>query len=154
MTRLHIAVPVRWSDLDAYDHVNNARLFTLLEEARIAAFWSGSPREVPTAVLQTGAGAESITLIAAQQIEYRVQIPFHREPLDVELWIGKLGGASLQVCYEVHSPVGHEPRVLYARAATTLVLADRVTGAPRRIGDAERSAWQPYLEAPLEFRRQ
>ena len=28
---------VRWSDLDAYGHVNNARFLTLYEEARVAA---------------------------------------------------------------------------------------------------------------------
>lgn len=153
MTRLHVPVPLRWSDLDAYEHVNNARMLTLLEEARIAAFWGGGPRSVPTAVLDTGPGAESITLLASQQVEYLVQVPFHREPLDVEVWLGKIGGASLQVCYEVYSPVGLEPRTLYARASTTLVLAIRETGAPRRITDDERAAWQPYLEAPLVFRQ-
>lgn len=154
VTRLHIPIPLRWSDLDAYAHVNNARMFTLLEEARIAAFWNDGPNDVPTAVISTGPGADSITLIAAQQIEYRAQIPFHREPLDVELWIGKLGGASLQVCYEVFSPAGVAPRVLCVRATTTIVLADRESGEPRRITDHERSTWMPYVEAPLEFRQQ
>ncbi len=154
MTRLHVAIPLRWSDLDAYAHVNNARMFTLLEEARIAAFWGGGMNGAPTAVLTTGPGADSITLIAGQQIEYRAQIPFHREPLDVELWIGKLGGASLQVCYEVYSPAGEQPRTLYVRAATTIVLADRESGAPRRITDDERAAWSPYVNEPLEFRQQ
>ena len=50
MTRLHVPVPVRWSDLDAYEHVNNARMLTLLEEARIAAFWSDQAGGAPTAV--------------------------------------------------------------------------------------------------------
>ncbi|UTT61911.1 acyl-CoA thioesterase [Microcella humidisoli] len=154
MTRLHVAIPLRWSDLDAYAHVNNARMFTLLEEARIAAFWGGGTNGAPTAVLSTGPGADSITLIAGQQIEYRAQIPFHREPLDVELWIGKLGGASLQVCYEVYSPAGHDPRTLYVRAATTIVLADRESGAPRRISDEERAVWLPFIDEPLEFRQQ
>ncbi len=153
MTRLHVAIPVRWSDLDAYEHVNNSRVFTLLEEARIAAFWGGGSGEVPSAVLTTGPGAASITLIAGHQIEYRAQIPYVREPLDVELWIGALGGASLQVCYEVHSPAGHVPRELFVRATTTIVLADRVSGAPRRITDDERAAWQPYLEEPIVFRQ-
>jgi acyl-CoA thioester hydrolase len=154
MTRLHVAVPLRWSDLDAYAHVNNARMFTVLEEARIAAFWGGGVGGAPTAVLTTGPGAASVTLIAGQQIEYLAQIPFHREPLDVELWIGKLGGASLQVCYEVYSPVKDEPRTLYVRAATTIVLADRETGEPRRISEAERDVWLPFVEAPLVFRQQ
>ena len=154
MARLHVAVPLRWSDLDAYAHVNNARVFTVLEEARIAAFWGGGMNGAPTAVLTTGPGAASITLIAGQQIEYRAQIPFHREPLDVELWIGKLGGASLQVCYELYSPIGERPRTLYVRAATTIVLADRESGEPRRISDDERVAWLPFLETPLMFRQQ
>ncbi|MEN9620591.1 MAG: hypothetical protein RL499_784 [Actinomycetota bacterium] len=154
MTRLHVAISLRWSDLDAYAHVNNARMFTLLEEARIAAFWGGGENGAPTAVLTTGPGADSVTLIAAQQIEYREQIPYHRAPLDVELWIGKLGGASLQVCYEVYSPAGDEPRTLYVRAATTIVLADRESGAPRRITDDEREAWAPFVEEPLAFRQQ
>ena len=154
MARLHVAIPLRWSDLDAYAHVNNARMFTLLEEARIAAFWGGGTNGPPTAVLTTGPGADSITLIAGQQIEYRAQIPYHREPLDVELWIGKLGGASLQVCYEVYSPAGDEPRTLYVRAATTIVLAERESGAPRRITDDEREAWAPFVEDPLVFRQQ
>ena len=41
--RLAVPVTVRWSDLDAYGHVNNASLLTLLEEARVAAFWAGGP---------------------------------------------------------------------------------------------------------------
>ena len=152
MTRLQVAIPVRWSDLDAHNHVNNARMFTLLEEARIAAFWGGGAASPPTAVLDTGAGADVLTLIASQQIEYRAPIPYHREPLDVELWLGRLGGASLQVCYEVFSPVGQEPRILYVRAATTIVLVDRDTGAPRRLPDAARAVWEPYLGEPLAFR--
>jgi acyl-CoA thioester hydrolase len=35
-------VPVRWSDMDAYGHVNNARFLTLYEEARVAMFFVGA----------------------------------------------------------------------------------------------------------------
>ena len=40
MTRLHVPIQLRWGDLDAYGHVNNAEMLHLLEEARIAAFWT------------------------------------------------------------------------------------------------------------------
>ena len=40
MTRLHVPVSLRWSDLDAYAHVNNVEMFRLLEDARITAFWT------------------------------------------------------------------------------------------------------------------
>ena len=37
--RLTVPIGLRWSDFDAYAHVNNAEMFRLLEEARIQAFW-------------------------------------------------------------------------------------------------------------------
>jgi acyl-CoA thioester hydrolase len=149
--RLAVPVRVRWSDLDAYGHVNNASLLTLLEEARISAFWAGGPEGSPsTAIIDAGAGATSITVIARQEAEYLGQIPHHREPIVVDTWIGQMGGASMVVCYEVLSPDRAE---LYARAATTVVMLDASTGRPRRLTDAERTAWEPYLEAPVAFRR-
>jgi acyl-CoA thioester hydrolase len=156
--RLHVPTPLRWSDLDAYGHVNNARMLSLLEEARIQAFWvSDDTTEhavgASTAVLDATPGAETVTLIARQEVEYLAPIPYQRQPLDIELWIGHMGGASLDVCYEVHSPVGVEPRTLYTRATTTIVLVDAATERPRRMTDAERAAWEPYLEEPIAFRR-
>ena len=132
MTRLHVPVPVRWSDLDAYEHVNNARMLTLLEEARIAAFWSDPEGGAPTAVLDTGPGSATITLVAAQRVEYLAPIPFPREPLDVELWIGRLGGASLEVCYEIFKPGGFDPaHAIHARRDDDGARRPRDRGAPQ-----------------------
>lgn len=157
--RLHVPTPLRWSDLDAYGHVNNARMLSLLEEARIQAFWvndDGTAEHAvgaSTAVIDASPGASTVTLIARQEIEYVAPIPYQRLPLDIELWIGHMGGASLDVCYEVYSPTGVTPRTLYTRAVTTIVLVDAATERPRRMTDAEREAWQPYLGDSLEFRR-
>ncbi|WP_159600978.1 acyl-CoA thioesterase [Agromyces humi] len=156
--RLHVPTPLRWSDLDAYGHVNNARMLSLLEEARIQAFWvsTDTPEHAvgaSTAVIDASPGASTITLIARQEVEYLAPIPYQRQPLDVELWIGHMGGASLDVCYEVFSPDGVDPRVLYTRAITTIVLVDTETERPRRISDRERAAWEPYLGETLALRR-
>lgn len=95
--RLRIPIIVRWGDLDAYGHVNNAAAFTLLEEARIKAFWANSadPDPWPTAVLGMGPGAPTQTLVARQEIEYRRPVPFLRDGIVVETWIGRLGGSSI-----------------------------------------------------------
>jgi len=43
------------------------------------------------------------------------------------------------------------PRVLYVRAATTLVMVEVATGKPLRLDDEQRAAWEPYLEPPVVF---
>jgi acyl-CoA thioester hydrolase len=161
--RLHVPIRLRWSDLDAYAHVNNAEMLRLLEEARIQAFWADDDPGVlaegevlppaGTAVLDGRPGAATLTLIARLEIEYLAPIPYLRQPIDVQLWIGKLGGASLDVCYEVCSPVGRESAQVFARATTTIVLVDAASGRPRKINAVERAAWAPYLEPGLDFTR-
>lgn len=156
MTRIHVPIHLRWGDFDAYQHVNNAEMLHLLEEARIQTFWRPDvfdPEAPPTAVLDARPGAAVVSLIARQEVEYLQPIPYQRSPLDVELWIGRIGGASLEIGYEVFSPVEHEPRILYTRAATTLVMVELASGRPVRIPDEYREAWEPFVDAPIEFAR-
>lgn len=158
--RLHIPITLRWSDLDAYGHVNNAAMFGLLEEARIHAFWrseadgaSAGGEDVPaTRIFEGGPSAETFTLIARQQAEYLAPIPYLRDPLDIELWIGHVGGASMDVYYEIYSPAEVTPRVLFARAVTTIVVIDAATERPRRISDDERQVIAHIADDPAVFR--
>jgi acyl-CoA thioester hydrolase len=156
MARIHVPVGIRFNDLDAYGHVNNAAMLTLLEEARIAVFWSSGGLQVEgvndaDAPITDTAGASTITLVARQEVEYLAPIPYLREPLDVQLWIGHLGGASLDVCYEILSPATGAEQTLFAKAATTIVLVDAASGRPRRITDREREAWAAHVDAPVAF---
>ncbi|HRA49393.1 thioesterase family protein [Actinotalea sp.] len=155
MTRLPVPVPLRWADLDAYGHVNNVAMLRLLEEARIAAFWR-HPEEQdepwPTAVLDGGPGAATHTFVASTEIEYLLALGYHREPVTVEMWLGHLGGASIDVCYQLTTGAGSE-RLVYVQARTTLVLVDAASGRPRRITPEERAVWLPYLEVPVAMRR-
>jgi len=160
MTRLDVPVSSRWSDLDAYGHVNNVAMLTLLEEARIEVFWrhpvtaeESAVAGWPTAVIDAGPGAETSTLVAGQHVEYLRPLAYRRHPVIVVMWIGRLGGASLDICYEVRDVPAGQDGVTYARAVTTLVLVDSATGSPRRIGQAERAAWEPFVEEPLVLRR-
>lgn len=148
-------MPLRWGDQDAYGHVNNATMFRLLEEARIRAFIldEGGSGQSPIAALPASPSAQIWTLIGGQQIEYLRPVPYLRDPLRIELWLGHLGGASIDICYEVKSPAGVQPEVTYARALTTLVLVDADTGLPRRLDSELRALWEPYLEAPIAFRK-
>src|ERR1700712_774654 len=130
--RLHVPTRLRWSDLDAYGHVNNVQILRLFEEARVQAFWAtdepglplssseaGSPNVrtlvdgAPAAVIDGNAGSATLMLVAHQEIDYLAPIPYLRQPLDLHLWISRLGGASLELCYELWSPDGVQPAILY-----------------------------------------
>jgi acyl-CoA thioester hydrolase len=74
-----------------------------------------------------------------------------RAPLDIEMWAGDIGGASIDVNYEVFSPVGVEPRVLYTRAVTTVVMVAAATNNPTRVPAELREAWKLYIEEPVAF---
>lgn len=84
-------------------------------------------------------------------VEYIAPIQYMRAPFDIELWVGRLGGASLEVCYEVYSPEGTTPRTLYTRAASTVVMVRSSTGKPVRMPDEVRAAWSDYVEDPVVF---
>ncbi|QDB78611.1 acyl-CoA thioesterase [Georgenia sp. 311] len=150
MTRLTVPVRLRWSDIDGYGHVNNAAVLTLLEEARIAVFWAGADDDAGAGgrILASGPGADTATFIAHQEIEYAAPLEYSTTPLQVELWLARMGGASLDVCYEVPGAQG-----VAVRAMTTLVLVDPATGRPRRITAEERAAWAHLVEEPVRFRR-
>ena len=153
--RLHVPVHLRWGDLDAFNHVNNTSMLKLLEEARVRAFWEPDPGEdaPDTAVLDSSIYSGVLTLIARQEIEYAAPVPYQRHPLDVQMWFGKLGGSSIEVCYEVFSPAetASPTQTLYARATTVVVKVDAATGRPMRLTAEERAAWTPYLGEPLVY---
>jgi acyl-CoA thioester hydrolase len=170
--RLHIPTRLRWSDLDAYGHVNNVQILRLLEEGRVQAFWATDEPGIGLSTSQSGEtddrtkvnsasmavidgelGSATLTLVAHQEVEYLAPIPFLRQPLDLHLWVSRLGGASLELCYEVWSPEGVVPATLFTRAETTIVLVDADTERPRRITEREREAWKPYIDAPVVFNK-
>lgn len=153
--RLHIPIHLRWGDLDAFNHVNNTSMLKLLEEARVRAFWKPEEgeRAPATAVLDSGIEQGILTLIARQEIEYLAPVPYQRRPLEVQMWFGKLGGSSLEVCYEVHNDPASVERTLYARSTAVIVLVDAASGRPVRISPEMRAAWEPFVGEPISYSR-
>lgn len=159
MAHLDITVPVRWTDLDAYGHVNNAAVVRLLEEARIAAFWAPDEEQIargavrlPTAMGVFDADSPLLTLIASQRLEYHRPIPYLREGALVRLWVSRLGGASLDVDYQVLRQDDVEARRPYVSARTVVVVVDRDTQRATRLDAATRAALQDHSGPALSFR--
>lgn len=156
---LDVPVPVRWTDLDAYGHVNNAAMVRLLEEARIAAFWQPAPEQLelgaqqpPAALPISGAGADLATVIASQRIEYVRQLGHRRDGVVVRLWLSRIGGASLSADYLVLTRDDPEGKAPYARARTVMVLVDAASGTPVRLEAEVRESLRAFTGEPLTFR--
>ncbi|WP_333811455.1 thioesterase family protein [Timonella senegalensis] len=159
--RIEIPVTLRWSDVDAYGHVNNVNMLRLLEIARIDAFWTTDEPGYSNGVLDASPGSESAMFVAHQEIEYLQPLNYRKAPVIVEIWLSKIGGASVEVNYVVRDAVpAQQPQesqqldpVVYANASTTLVIVDGSTGRPRKITDDERATWQQFVEEPIRFKR-
>lgn len=134
MTRHTFRCPMRWSDMDAYGHVNNVVFLTYLEEARVDMLFAlGSEHGVK-------ALAEGV-LVAHHEIDYKSPLVYHPRGVDIEMWVGVIKGASFEIRYEVR-----DETTVFARAASVLVTYDLAAARPRRVSDEERSFLEKYLE--------
>jgi acyl-CoA thioester hydrolase len=129
----------RWSDLDAYAHVNNVTWLEYLQEARVDMLFVHAPAR----------GAEGLAdgvLVVRAEIEYRRAMLFRQDPYAIEMWVSKIGAASFTISYEIADHLDDGGRLLFGRASTLLAPVDAATGAPRRLVDAERDLLTLFLE--------
>ncbi|GAA2500461.1 thioesterase family protein [Streptomyces longisporus] len=121
--------PLRWSDMDAYGHVNNAIFLRYLEEARID-FLSLRGKE-----------SKQGSVVARHEIDYKRQLVHRPDPVDIELWVTEIRAASFTVTYEVK-----DEDLVYVRALTVVVPFDFETQRPRRITSEEREFLEGYRD--------
>lgn len=132
VTRHHYSCPMRWGDMDAQGHVNNATFLDYLQEGRVDFLLCGPPEM--GRLLDTG------VVVATHQVEYLAPVTFSDRPLRLELWVDHVGASRFAVGYEVY-----DGEVLAARARTTATPYDLAAGALRRLTEVERdcltAAW-------------
>jgi|BarGraNGADG00212_1021973.scaffolds.fasta_scaffold47124_2 acyl-CoA thioester hydrolase len=131
MARFVHEVHMRWSDMDAYRHINNSAYLAYLEQARVAMFF------------ERHEGFSGGTVIARHEIDYLRPVVYTPQPLRLELWIGELRGAAFTVHYEVFD---HDQ--LAARAATVCVPFNFDVDLPRRLTDDERHVLAGFADEP------
>ena len=107
---------VRWGDMDAFNHVNNATYLRYIEQARIE--WFESLGDVWL--------TESIApIMAAAQINYRRPIEYPARVV-VDLFADKRGGKSITVGHRISD--ASDPDRVYADGDVVIVWIDRSTG--------------------------
>jgi acyl-CoA thioester hydrolase len=126
---------LRWSDLDAYGHVNNSRFLTLYEEARVALFFVAASKSGLTSF-------EDGIVIARHEIDYLRPVDYGAGPdgaprppfVRIELWVEEVRPSRLTVAYELF-----DTDMIASRARSVCVPVNLKTGAPRRLSDVERA---------------
>ena len=122
--------PLRWSDLDAYGHVNNARFLTLYEEARVALMFNYARAQGLTSF-------EAGVVVSRHEVDYLRPVDFgHR--VTIEMWVEEIRASRFVIAYELR-----DDGELAGRARSVLVPFDLGPGRPRRLSDEERT----FLEA-------
>ena len=127
---------VRWDDIDAFGHVNNAKYLTYIQEARFQ--WSyyqyAAKNERPTLVEM---------VVARNEIDYLVPIYEGGRFYEINLWVESIGTSSFVLGYEV---VG-ENGTVHAKIKSVQVAVSMETKKSRPITDTEREFLNSYLKA-------
>jgi acyl-CoA thioester hydrolase len=122
---------VRWSDLDAYGHVNNARFLTLYEEARVALMFTGA-RQAGLTSFEAG------VVISRHEVDYLRPVDY-TDPVRIELWVEEIRSSRFVIAYELF-----DADLVASRARSVCVPFDLTAGRPRRLSDAEREFLEPW----------
>lgn len=112
-------VPVRFSDVDVYGHVNNVEYLTYLQESRIPMM-TELGRSVP-------GGEKFRMVVAATSMDYKVAMVLREEPYVATSRITRVGTKSVWIETALHDGVGPDA-LLCARGRAVMVFFDTGTG--------------------------
>ncbi|MFQ4149131.1 thioesterase family protein [Arthrobacter sp. LAPM80] len=144
---IQIAQQIRFGDIDSYNHVNNVVYLQYLEDARVQLTYADLPGG---GTFQDLVGSELFTLVGRNEIEYLAPIGFRPTPIFVNIWVTHIGGSSFDFGYTITEA---DTSVIYAQAATSMVLVSRTTARPVRLTDPQRSALDTWRGDPVPFKR-
>ena len=139
MARHVFPIKPRWSDLDAYNHVNNVTWLEYLQEARVDMLFVHAGERGAQRL------AEGVVVVRAE-IDYRRPMLFRQEPYRIDLWVARVGGASFTINYEIVDRRPDAQAVVYGTASTVLAPVDLSTGRARRLSDTERAALHRFRD--------
>jgi acyl-CoA thioester hydrolase len=126
---------IRWADLDAFKHINNAAYLVYMQEARADFTWFS----------RIARGEEPLLadmVVARAEVDYISPIHQTGTTLDVEIYIEKVSNSSFVMVYEMF-----QGGTLRAKGKTVQVGVDMETEKARRLRDSERDFLNKYLES-------
>ena len=126
---------VRWDDLDAFGHVNNAKYLTFAQEARF--LWA---TEEFSAAMRESSLIEMV--VARAEVDFIEPIYDGGRFVDVEIGIEKIGNSSFNMLFTI-SDAGK----VFAKVKTVQVVVSLETKKSRPLTEKERQFLTKYLES-------
>jgi acyl-CoA thioester hydrolase len=124
---------VRWDDIDALGHVNNAKYLTYAQEARFHwSFYQFYERNETPYFIDM--------VVARAEVDFIVPIYEGGLFVDVHIWVESIGTSSFVLNYEISSK-----GVLHARLKSVQVAISLATKKSRPLTDTEREFLKEYL---------
>ena len=124
---------VRWGDLDAFMHVNNAAYLTYIQEARVDfTVYSRQRANLQPVLIEM--------VVAHADIDYINPIYDAGIEIDIAVWVSKIGTSSFVLQYEL-SKNGE----IYAKAKTVQVTVSMETKTSCPVNEQEREFLSKYL---------
>jgi acyl-CoA thioester hydrolase len=127
---------MRWSDMDAYGHVNNVAFLQYFEMARVDLFFERASLEERT-------GLRRGTVVAEHTIKYKLPVVYSPRPLDVQIWVSGVRAASFTCHYDL---LDHDR--LSVTGSTLLVPFDFSINRPRRLTPDEKDFLARWIDEP------
>ena len=127
----HGTLQMRWGDMDALGHLNNAVYLTYLEQIR-TDWLHALPGGHETWTEQRG------PVVAHAAVTYKRPIVYPATVV-IDVWSEAPRRSSLVFHYEIRTAAA--PNVLCAAAETTLVWVDYATGRPVSLPDTFHAMW-------------
>ena len=126
-------IPLRWSDLDAFNHVNNSRYLTFLEQARVECFES---------IGEAWVTDDSAPVVASATLNFRYPNAYPAEVF-VELSTKHVGTSSVVIDHRIVAANG----TLHCDGHVVAVWVDRHNGKPTELPPGVRRALETLLKS-------
>jgi acyl-CoA thioester hydrolase len=131
-----VQIDVRWSDMDAFGHVNNAVYYRYFETARFELY-------TRLGIMDAVKSGETGPIMAESSCRYLKPLSFP-DRLLVGAAVTSAGASSFVVCYTLKSDVAG-----YAAAGrSALVFYDYRRAKPARLPDSFRESLRSFMAAP------
>jgi acyl-CoA thioester hydrolase len=131
-----VAVPMRWSDMDAYQHINNVAFLGYFEMARVSLFFDHPTHDEKT-------GMRRGIVVVSHEIAYKRSVLYDADPLEVQIWVSGIRAAAFTCHYEVF-----DHGQLAVTGSSLLAPFDFALNRPRRITPDEKAWLQRWTDEP------